>query len=68
MNRSKLFYFMSLLMAFAVGAIAVLPWNSLQAQTGGLDWQAVVDERGFTDADIYAAVSTIIQAVSWISS
>jgi nitrous-oxide reductase len=58
MNRSKLFYLMSVLLAFSMGAIAVLPWNSLQAQSTSGDWQAVVDERGLTDADVYAAVTT----------
>lgn len=58
MKSSKFLYLMSLLLAVAVGAIAVLPWNGLQAQDGGPDWQTVVAERGLTEADIYAAVTT----------
>jgi nitrous-oxide reductase len=58
MNRSKIFYAMSLMLAFLVGTVAVIPWGSLQAQTSGGDYQAVIAERGLTDADVYAAVKT----------
>jgi nitrous-oxide reductase len=44
--------------AALIGAIAFSPWASLEAQSGGTDWQTVIEERGFTDADVYAAVRT----------
>lgn len=56
--RSKVFFFVIALTAFALGAIVFMPAADLQAQEGGGDWQAVAESRALSDEDIYAALKT----------
>jgi nitrous-oxide reductase len=58
LTRSKFFYLLTVVAAFLIGSIVAVPWVSSQAQGGGLDWQGVAAEREFSDADIYAALTT----------
>jgi nitrous-oxide reductase len=57
-NRNIVLMGVTVVVAFLLGAIVFSPWASLEAQSGGTDWQTVIEERGLTDADIYAAVRT----------
>ncbi|MDQ7024045.1 MAG: Sec-dependent nitrous-oxide reductase [Anaerolineae bacterium] len=58
LNRNTVFLGVTIVFAFLMGAIVFSPWASLEAQSGGGDWQTVMTERGFTDEDVYAALST----------
>ena len=58
LTRNKFFYIVTVVAAFLIGTIVAVPWLSTQAQGGGLDWQNVATERGFSDSDMYAAMTT----------
>lgn len=56
--RSKLFLFTVIVATVLVGTVVLFPRSSSEAQGAGADWEAVLAERGFTDEDVYAALST----------
>jgi len=56
--RNKLFFVTVIVAAVLVGTVALFPRIGSEAQGAGADWQIVMAERGFTDEDVYAALTT----------
>jgi nitrous-oxide reductase len=57
-SRSTSFFGVMMIAAALIGAFVFSSWANLEAQGSAADWQTVIEQRGFTDEDIYAAVRT----------
>lgn len=57
-KHPKIMFGLMLVLIVALVAVVVEPFAPVSAQGSGPDWQTVVADRGFSDEDIFAAVTT----------